>query len=65
MVTTIIDPLVEEAVIQSKRSMFDEYGQFRQPKDPKEIYLKLLKDKNRFMLLLLFSVSYTNHTSTN
>jgi hypothetical protein len=44
--TTIVDPLVEEAVILAKKSMFDESGGFQQPQDPKEIYFKLLKKKN-------------------
>ena len=47
METTIVDPLIEEAVILSKKSMFDESGAFRTPEDPKEIYLKLVEEQKQ------------------
>jgi hypothetical protein len=47
IITTVTDPLIEEAVILSKKSMFDEFGILRTPKDPKEIYLKLVDEQKK------------------
>jgi hypothetical protein len=47
MMTTIVDPLIEEAVILSKKSMFDKFGIHRIPEDPKEIYLKLVEKQKK------------------
>ncbi len=37
IITTVVVPLIEEAVIQSRKSRLDEFGLPKTPEDPKEI----------------------------